>query len=164
MSRVTNNMMINNFNNNYNKNQANLNKYMNQLSTGKQFTKVSEDSLKATKALQLKTTIEFNERYTENIKDGNGWLAATDQALDDSINTLRKLRDLGVQGATGSITSEDAKQIQSEVDQLQDHLVNIGNTDYGGRYIFNGTRTLDKPYVNGGSNNPDDYYAEGDIS
>ncbi|MCK8827020.1 flagellar hook-associated protein FlgL [Natroniella acetigena] len=165
MTRVTNNMMIRDFKNNYNRSQGTLNKYMNQLSTGKRMQNVSDDPLSATKSLSTKSTIKYNEQHTKNVQDGIKWLETTDMALDDVGSTLRQARDLAVQGATDSATPADKAMIAKDVRQLREHLVEVGNTTYDDRYIFNGTRTDERPYTAGDSTNPDDYFAnDADVS
>ncbi len=156
--------MINDFNRNYERVSDNLNKYMNQLSTGKKFDQVSEAPLDATRALRLKTDIKFNGQYQANVDSANSWLSTTDMALDDVNKTLRAARDLAVQGASGTMTPEDRDKLKTEVDQLREHLIQIGNTSYGDRYVFNGSKTQLKPYQDGNSVNPVDYQLNGTIS
>ncbi|WP_408955664.1 flagellar hook-associated protein FlgL [Natroniella sp. ANB-PHB2] len=157
MTRVTNNMMIRDFKNNYNRSQGTLNKYMNQLSTGKRMQNVSDDPLSATKSLSTKSTIKYNEQHTENVQDGIKWLETTDMALDDTVSTLRQARDLAVQGANDSLTRNDREKLATEVSQLREHLVEVGNSTYDDRYIFNGTNTTEAPYQNDPGN-----YVNGD--
>lgn len=148
MTRITNSMMINDFVKNYHDSEKDLNKYMNQLSTGKKFNQVSEAPLDATRALKLKTAIKFNERYTDNVESGIDWLKSTDESLGDTIKTLRKARDLSVQAANETNTPSDRQKIAKKIDELKAHLVQLGNTKYGDRYIFNGKKTKTKPYQN----------------
>ncbi|MCK8824173.1 flagellar hook-associated protein FlgL [Fuchsiella alkaliacetigena] len=163
MSRITNNIMINDFMKNYNRSNKNMNKIMNQLSTGKKFSQVSEAPIESIRAMKYGTTIEFNERYQENVENGIDWLEITDQALDDANNTLRRARDLAVQGATESSTQEDRDKIRQEIDEIKEHLVQIGNTTFSDRHVFSGTKTRTAPYVEEAEN--DNYYNEelGDV-
>ncbi|OCL27640.1 hypothetical protein U472_03565 [Orenia metallireducens] len=164
MTRITNNMIINNFRGNYQNNAQQLNKYMNQISTGNKFNKISEDTIAGTKVLDLKSTIKFSERYVENANDGISWLNITDQALSDTITTLRSARDLAVRGANGTMTDDDREKLKAEVDQLKDHLLQISNSSYNGLYIFNGTKTKTEPYQSANTDTPANYLANGAIS
>ncbi len=147
MTRVTNGMMVNNFMKNYKNSSNNLNKYYNQLATGKKFRNISENPLDASKSLRLKTILKFNERYKSNAESGIKWLENTDAALNDVNKTLRKARDLAVKGSnSGTMTPDDRDKLKQEVDQLREHLVQIGNSTYGDKYIFNGSKTTLKPY------------------
>lgn len=164
MSRITNNMIISNFMSNFNKSQIKLNKYMEQLSTGERFSKVSEEPIDAVKSMKMDTAISFNKKYQENAEGGISWLEVTDKALDDVVKTLRKLRDSAIKAANGSITPDDRQKIQKEVDQLREHLVEVANSKYANSYIFSGFKTKVKPYQNANSLNPVDYEANGTVS
>lgn len=163
MTRITNNMMINSFRKNYMDINEKLNKYMNQLSSGEKFSKISEAPLKGTKSLKLETILSYNGKYADNAESGISWLEVTDGALDDTVKTLRALRDKAVYGATESMTTSDRQKLASEVGQLRQYLVQLGNTKYGDRYIFNGTETKTKPYTDGGTNNAGDYLNDGAV-
>lgn len=164
MSRITNNMIINNFLANFTRSQKSLNKYMEQLTTGEKFSRISDEPIYAVKAMKLETILQFNEKYIENAEEGINWLNVTDKALDDVVKTLRKLQDSAVRAANGSLTPDDRQKIQQEVLQLKEHLIDVANSRYGNAYIFNGTETKLQPYVNAASTDPDDYLANGSIS
>lgn len=164
MSRITNNMIISDFLSNYNKSQSKLNKYMNQLSTGEKFSRVSEEPIDAVKSMKLDTTLGFNKTYQENAESGISWLEVTDEALNEVVKTLRTIRTDAVEAATGTMTPEDREKVQQKVDQLREHLVEIANSKYANSYIFNGVKTKVKPYQDAASLNPADYEANGVIS
>ncbi len=42
---------------------------------------------------------------------------------------------------------EDLQKVKEEIDQLREHLIQIGNTTYAGRHIFSGYKT-DQPLLN----------------
>lgn len=164
MSRITNNMIISNFLSNYNKSQSKLNKYMNQLSTGEKFSRVSEAPIDAVKSMRLDTTLSFNQQYQDNAEDGISWLKLTDEALNEVGRTLRTLRTDAIAAATGTMTPESRQKVQQEVDQLREHLVEIANSKYANSYIFNGFKTKIKPYQEADSLTPTDYEANGAVS
>jgi|SRR5690554_4617859 len=110
MSRITNNMIINNFLANFTRSQKNLNKYMEQLTTGEKFSRISDEPIYAVKAMKLETMLKFNEKYMENAEEGINWLNVTDKALDDVVKTLRKLRDSAVKAANGNLTPDDRQK------------------------------------------------------
>lgn len=164
MSRITNNMIINNFLANFTRSQKNLNKYMEQLTTGEKFSRISDEPIYAVKAMKLETMLKFNEKYMENAEEGINWLNVTDKALDDVAKTLRKLRDSAVKAANGVLTPDDKQKIQQEVLQLKGHLVDVANSKYGDAYIFNGAKTKIQPYKNVDSTDPLAYVGDGGLS
>ena len=157
MSRITNNIMINNFRRNYENINKKLNDYMNKLSSGEKFSKISEAPLDGAKALKFETNLEFNEKYNSNIQSGVNWLSTTDESLSGVVTTLRRVRDMAVKAANETSTKDDRRKMKEEVEQVKNHLIQLGNSTHADRYIFNGTKTKTKPYQDGNTENSADY-------
>ncbi|WP_434564566.1 flagellar hook-associated protein FlgL [Thermoanaerobacterium thermosaccharolyticum] len=144
--RVTNNMLVMNFMNDYNNNLERLQKDQNMLSTGKKISKPSDDPVAVANTLKIKTEMARNDAYTKNTDDAKSWLSLTDTALGQIGDLLQSARDLAVQGSNGTLTQSDMQSIAAQVDQIKQQLIQIGNTQYNGRYIFAGYKTDTKPF------------------
>ena len=57
--------------------------------------------------------------------------------------------DLLIQGATDSAGPAARGAIATEIDQLVDSLKSTANSQYAGRYLFSGSKTLTAPYTLG---------------
>ncbi|MFU0782860.1 MAG: flagellar hook-associated protein FlgL [Thermoanaerobacterium thermosaccharolyticum] len=144
--RVTNNMLVMNFMSDYNSNLERLQKDQNMLSTGKKVSKPSDDPVAVANILKIKTEIARNDAYTKNTNDAKSWLSLTDTALGQIGDLLQSARDLAVQGSNGTLTQSDMQSIAAQVDQIKQQLIQVGNTQYNGRYIFAGYKTNRKPF------------------
>ncbi|RBP46778.1 flagellar hook-associated protein FlgL [Garciella nitratireducens] len=144
--RVTNQGMLNNYLNNLNRNLTQMSKYQNQLSSGKEMSRPSDDPFAVTKAMSLTTTIHQNQQYLRNIEDSMGWVDMTDSTLGNLGDVLNRIRELVVQGANGPLSDTDRGAVQDEVEQLVDQIAQIGNSNYDGRYIFGGQATTQPPF------------------
>lgn len=158
--RVTNNMLINNMVYNLNQNLSNLEKLQYQKATGKKFRVPSDDPIGASKSLKFNTDISKLEQYKRNAKDATSWMIDTETALGEIVKILHRADELTVDAANGTKTGEDLKKIQEEIDQLREHLIQIGNTTHAGRHIFSGYET-DKPLLNENGNYNIDLIMEG---
>lgn len=146
--RVTNNMLINNMVYNLNQNLRNLEKLQYQKSTGKKFRVPSDDPIGASKSLKFNTDMSKLEQYERNAKDAMSWMTDTEAALGEIVEVLHRAKELTVDAANGTKKSpEDLQKIGEEIEQLKDHLIQIGNTAHAGRHIFSGYKT-DKPLFN----------------
>lgn len=145
--RITNNMLINNMMNNISNNLVRMDKYQDQMSTGKKIRVPSDDPVVAARALKLRTDVSEVEQYKRNIKDAQSWLDITETALGSLGDVLQRARELAVEGANGTNTPEDTQKIAAEAKQLKDQLIHIANTAYAGRYIFSGFKTDQKGIV-----------------
>lgn len=148
--RVTNSMMINTVLRDLNNNLSKMTKSQEQLSSGRRINRPSDDPVGIVSALRLRTSLTELDQYKSNAEDASSWLETTDKALDESGTILQRIRELAVSAANDHLTQTERDAIYKEVDQLKQHLIQVGNTTYAGKYIFAGTDTLDPPFDNGG--------------
>lgn len=145
--RVTNNMLVNNLVYNLNQNLKTLEKLQYQLATGKKFRVPSDDPIGASKSLKFNTDKSKLEQYERNVDYALSWMTDTEAALGEIVEVLKRAKELTVDAANGTKTTEDLHKIKEEIDQLKEHLVQIANTNYAGRHIFSGYKT-DMPLLN----------------
>lgn len=145
--RITNGMMVSRMMLNMNNNLRNMDKEQNDLSTGVKIHRPSDDPVLVARSLKIHTDIAENEQFTRNVDDSYSWLDKTETSLKELNNVLQRVRELSVQAANGVLNAEDTQKIQSEVEQLKEHMVKIGNDTYIGRHIFSGFKT-DEKYLN----------------
>ncbi|NLV63806.1 MAG: flagellar hook-associated protein FlgL, partial [Clostridiaceae bacterium] len=139
--RITNNMLINNMLNNLNNNLNRMNKYQNQLATGKKISLPSDDPIVASRALKLRTDVAEIQQYKRNVDDANSWMDITETTLGQMNDVMHRARELAVQAGNGTNTPEDLEKIKQEMEQLKVQMVHLANTTYAGRYIFSGFKT-----------------------
>ena len=145
--RVTNNMILNNFKNNFNRNLEKMNKLQGQLASGKEINKPSDNPFLATRAMAFKTNIEQNEQYKRNIEDSIGWLDMTDSALGNMTESLHRIKELSLYGSNGTLSDNDRNIIKSEIEGMVGEFFKVGNTKYDGRYIFGGRENNNSPFA-----------------
>jgi flagellar hook-associated protein 3 FlgL len=143
--RVTQSMLTNNMLTNLSSSYEKMGKLQEQVSTQKKFTKPSDDPVAAMMGMGYQTKLNQIQQYTSNISEATNWINSTDDALSESVSVLQRIRELTVQGSNGTYEGEQRKSIAEEVKQLKEHLVTIGDTQIGGKYIFNGQNTNVKP-------------------
>lgn len=157
--RVTNKMLSNSFLTDMRSNLENLQKLQQQMTSGKEISKPSDDPVKVARAMQLTTDINANKQYNQNISDTSNWLDTTDTSLKQVGDVLQKVRELLVSAGNAAYGSSERQSIKDEINQKVDQLTQVLNTNYDGKYVFAGTRGTTKPVqtVANGSNNNIDY-------
>lgn len=135
--RITNNILTNNFMNNYNRALAEVSHLQNQLSSGKAVTKPSDDPVKMVRTLQFNSSLTVNAMYTQNANDAISWMTTSDGAVSSIVSNINSIKTL-VSQALGSNTTTSRQAIAEQIDGLIDELVNLGNTKIGDRYVFAG--------------------------
>ena len=144
--RITNNMLINNMVYNLNQNLKTMENLQYQLATRKKFRVPSDDPIGASKSLKFSTDISKLTQYKRNAEDAMSWLDDTEAAMAEINKVLKRAYELSVQTANGTYEGEDLIMVREEIEQLKEHLLQIANTTYAGRHIFNGYNT-DKPLL-----------------
>lgn len=131
---------------NINNNLEHLNELNTQLATGKKIQQPSDDPVCASKSLQYSTTVSQIEQYQKNVDDALGWMRVTEEALDGMEDIIMRADELALQAANEPLSESQAEAIAVEIEQLEKELIDLGNTDYAGRYIFGGYNTDDPPF------------------
>lgn len=144
--RITQTMLQENMLRNLFRSQAQMNKYMTQINTGKKITRPSEDPVIAMKGMNYRTQVAEVEQYRRNASEIWSWMDHSDDVLDKATKAIQRMEYLAVQAANGTYGEDELKSIAEEVKQLQEQLVELANTNVNGKYIFNGTDT-DKKLV-----------------
>lgn len=154
--RVTNSMLISNFIRNMSNNTQRMSRYQNQLGTGRKIDKPSDDPVGVVSSLQARTDLSKIVQYNRNVSDAKAWLKHTETALTEMNDIILRAYELAVQAANDTNTQEDREIISEEVKQLNAQLVELSNANFGGRYIFGGYNTTNKPFDIGNSGQPDE--------
>jgi len=145
MARVTNKMLSNNYLRDMNTNLQNLQKIQQQLSTGKNFTKPSDDPFNVARSMQMNTAINVNTQYNKNITNAINWMDTTDAALGQLGNVFQTIREKLISAGNAAYGSDERQKIKDEINQKVGQISQILNTNFDGEYIFGGTRGASKP-------------------
>lgn len=139
--RVTQSMLSSNSLRNLSESYRRMGQYQDQLSTGKKITKPSDDPVVAMKGMFYRSNLTEVEQYKRNLSELYLWMENSEAGIEQANNGLQRVRELVIQGKTGSLSPTDRDAIAREVEQLKDDLVQVANTQVSGRYIFHGTDT-----------------------
>lgn len=127
-------------------NQNTISRIQTQLGTGKKFLLPSEAPTAATQTLVLQKLDERRAAFQQSVQTNQGFLATADQTLTLFSDALSQARGI-VQAAAGDqITSQEREGLILEVSGLIQSLIQAGNTQYAGRYLFAGTATDAAPF------------------
>ncbi|OPJ64530.1 flagellar hook-associated protein FlgL [Clostridium chromiireducens] len=144
-SRITSNMLSSNYLRNMKRNMNNMQTLQNQLASGKEINKASDNPYKASRSMQLHSEISYNTQYNENIKDTSNWLDTTDTALSQMGNIFGRIETLLVNAGNGTYGDDEKSAIKDEIKEKINELSQVLNTSFDGSYIFGGTKTNSKP-------------------
>src|SRR5690625_1688484 len=150
--RITQTMLSNNMLNNLMNSQVKMDKYLEQLYTGKKISRPSDDPVIAMKGINYRAQLAQVEQFKRNTGEVNNWMDNSDAALDNATKAMHRLRDLAVKAGNAAYGDEELQSIKAEAEQIKLDLIDIANTKVNDKYIFNGTNTNEKPLVDGNPN------------
>ena len=143
--RITNQMMSKSFLRDLGRNQNHMKKINDQLTSGKEIRRPSDNPFKVARSMQLNRDIGSNTQYNENIKDTTNWLDTTDTALEQLGNSFQRFRELMVSAGNAAYGSDEKRAIKDEMNEKVNEISQILNSSFDGKYIFGGTKVNSKP-------------------
>lgn len=143
--RITNQMMSKSFLRDLGRNQNYMKKINDQLTSGKEIRRPSDNPFKVARSMQLNRDIGANTQYNENIKDTTNWLDTTDTALEQLGNSFQRFRELMISAGNAAYGSDEKKAIKDEMNEKVNEISQILNSSFDGKYIFGGTKVNSKP-------------------
>ncbi|MHB9077103.1 MAG: flagellar hook-associated protein FlgL [Pirellulaceae bacterium] len=121
-----------------------------QLSTGKRYQLASEDASSANRALSLQLILDGKQQQTTNLSTGQSFLNATDTALGGVADLLSQARAMAVQAADSTTSDLERQSLAQEIQATVDRLLDVGNQQFRGRYLFAGSKSTVQPFASTG--------------
>jgi flagellin len=123
---------------NLNKNSRVLQRTYNHLSTGLRISRASDDAAGLGMAENLHAASRSATVAGRNTNDGLSMIAVAEGAADQTAAMLTRMRELAVQGSSGTMGSTERAYVQSEYTSLASEMDRVASTTE-----FNGTKLTD---------------------
>jgi flagellin len=131
--RVNNNIEAFNAHRNLQATQYSMSKSMEKLSSGLRINRAADDAAGLAISEKMRAQVRGLAQAQRNALDGISLVQTTEGALNEQHSILQRIRELAVQHANGTLTTEDQTKIQSEVAALTAELERINsNTKFNG--------------------------------
>jgi len=115
-----------------------LQKSINKLSTGLRINSAADDAAGLAISEKMRAQVRGLDQAVSNSQDGISMIQTAEGALNETHSILQRMRELSVQSANDTLTSQDRSYIQLEVDQLKEEISRISSTTQ-----FNKKKLLD---------------------
>ncbi|WP_291939880.1 flagellin [Limnohabitans sp.] len=121
-------------------NNRSLSKSMEQLSTGSRINSSADDAAGLAISNKMTAQVRGLNQAVRNANDGISLIQTADGATKEITNMMQRMRELSVQAATDTNTTDDRTALQSEVTALSEEITRIAdNTQWNGMQIFKST-------------------------
>ncbi len=142
----TNSLYLNNVSNMLGKQSA-LYKVQEQLSTLRKVNRPSDDPVAASQILDQTQAKDRIDQFNQNAKAAESSLALSGTSLQAAGDVLQKVRQMAIQAGNTTLTNEDRKMLNSELEGLYKEMLGYANTlDGNGKALFGGSISQTKPY------------------
>ncbi|GAB6069733.1 flagellar hook-associated protein FlgL [Thiomicrorhabdus hydrogeniphila] len=129
------------------------------LSTGKQVNAPSDDPVATTQINSLNSTMNTIDQYAKNGEYANMQLVQEETAIDDTVDSLQRARELTVQMLNGTYSASDRQAAGEEINQIIQQVQNAMNyKNSDGELLFAGNSVFAEQAFVEDVNNPG-YYA-----
>lgn len=125
-------------------NDMNVQNTMNALASGKRINSAKDDASGLAVSTKMKSMIKGLNQASRNIADGSSMLNVASGYLQETTDTLQRIRELAVQSSNGIYSDEQRSMIQIEVSQLVSEIDRIASSA-----TFNGLQLFTGRFANG---------------
>src|SRR5690606_4227598 len=70
----------------------------------------------------------------------------TDKALGHMVDLLHRAQELATQGANFTNNQQGRDAIALEIDEIINQMIQLGNSDIGGKHVFSGFKSGTPPF------------------
>ena len=121
------------------KNERAMSQTMERLSTGQRINSAKDDAAGLAISSRMTSQINGLNMAVRNANDAISLVQTADGALIEVTNMLQRMRELAVQGATGTLTATDLDAIDLEFEALTLAIEDIADdTQWNGTNLLNG--------------------------
>lgn len=122
--------------------ESKLNKANNQLGSQRRIQELRDDPIAAGHLVRYQSFVDRINTFESNAQSITEKLSVREGYMNDSLQIMQRVRELAVQGATGTYTKDDLNNMAGEVDELLKQMIQNANAiDQDGNALFAGTNT-----------------------
>ncbi|HPE70111.1 MAG TPA: hypothetical protein PLF96_12390, partial [Thermotogota bacterium] len=117
-----------------------MSRSLERLSSGLRINRAADDAAGLAISEKMRAQIRGLNQATRNAQDGISLIQTAEGALNETHSILQRMRELAVQAANDTYTSEDRQEIQKEIDQLVAEVDRIsGTTEFNKKKLLDGS-------------------------
>ena len=120
-----------------------LNRSLERLSSGLRINRAADDAAGLAIADGFQSQVRGTDVAQRNAQDGVSLVQTAEGALSETTNILQRVRELAVQAANGTQSTNNRTVLNNEVVQLLDQIDDIAtDTEFNGIRVLSSAQTL----------------------
>ena len=145
-TRITNQLMSENFISDLHRNLRDLSVRQRQLSTGLIVARSEDNPQTVGTIIRMSEQIADMDQYEVNSLLARDFLDNSESALSRISVDLQRIRELTIRAANGIFDAGDRTAMRPEFVQMLDDIVASANQRFGDQFLFSGTKTEVEPF------------------
>jgi flagellar hook-associated protein 3 FlgL len=118
-----------------------------QLSSGYRVNQPSDDPGAIDAILEYQGQIDQVTQIQSNLSQASTVANLADSALTSANNMLNQLTSIAAEGSSSTSNAQSNSSLAQQVQGIEQQLVSLANTTFGGAYIFGGDNASTPPYT-----------------
>ncbi|MFY9329893.1 MAG: flagellar hook-associated protein FlgL [Georgfuchsia sp.] len=132
------------------RNEAQMLKTQQQVSTGKRTLSPADDPVAAAQALDVTQADAMNTQYSANRSAATDTLSLVESSLAQVSSIITNVRTIAVNAGSGILSDADRASLAAQLSSALSELQGAANaTDGQGRYLFAGYQSQSQPFTSG---------------
>lgn len=152
--RITPNITMQNSLYNIQRSRNLLDGIQEKIASGKNYNRPSDDPVSARLLVGINDKLTAGEQYDNNIKKASIWLEMTNTALKGITDYIYQAKSLAASVTGGTSDVNIRNNALTQIDAIKQQIVDMGNMQHNGIYVFGGGVTGTAPFRAG----PAPYY------
>lgn len=141
--RINTNVAALNAGRTLNRNTTSLNTSLERLSSGLRINRAKDDAAGLAIAETFRSQVRGSAVAQRNAQDGVSLVQTAEGALSETTNILQRIRELAVQSANGTQSTDNRSALNSEVQQLLQQIDDIAqDTEFNGIRVLSSAQTV----------------------
>jgi flagellar hook-associated protein 3 FlgL len=117
-----------------------------EISSGFRIQDAADSPSQTPELIGLSSSLVSQQAWQTNLTRVQAETNSADTALGTAIQLVESVRTIALQGASTTSTATDRQNLASQVQSIQQQVVDLANTTTEGRYIFGGDQDTSAPY------------------
>ncbi|MBL8982431.1 MAG: flagellar hook-associated protein FlgL [Gemmatimonadetes bacterium] len=143
--RITNNLTTRNALVSLQKSLRAVDDAQHRATTGLRVEQGSDDPSAATAIVSAGSSLRAIEQYQRTINAASSRMASEEQALSSVTQLLERVKELAISQGTSTANAATRLTVKSEVDQILQAAIQLGNQKVDGEYLFGGDQSSAMP-------------------
>lgn len=131
---------------NFQRNQAEMDRLSAEISTGKKVVKAADDPAAYSMVAKYRESGFFNEVYIDNVHHAKSEMELYEVRIDQVTSLVKEIKNLTLEAGNSGTFSEFKENYHERLDVIMNSMLNAANSKNNNEYMFSGSNSGTRPF------------------